>query len=135
MVRVAVFLGLPLVFVEGMNTTLKTTEHTAPTSSVVGLVSAPAGYDELPGSCTGLEIEVWADGHWAWPGFGHYGDSLDDCAAVCDEHPECAGFYSATSDGHCSHWRQEGRSGSISADPHEGHMCYRKQSSVAGLVV
>merc|ERR1719443_558186 len=89
------------------------------------LVTAPAGYDELPGKCTGRWIEVWADGHFAHYGEDHHISSLDDCADMCDEHPECAGFY--TKNGKCSHWR----SGTISARPQAGHMCYRKQGGGA----
>jgi len=91
----------------------------------VGVVAAPAGYDELPGKCTGSWIENWADGHYAHYGEDHQIDGLDDCADACDEHPECAGFY--TKNGKCSHWR----SGSISATPHPGNMCYRKQGGGA----
>lgn len=84
------------------------------------LVSAPAGYEELSGKCSGRWIEVWADGHFAHYGEDHHIDSLDDCADTCDQHPECAGFY--TKNGKCSHWR----SGQVSARPQAGHTCYRK---------
>merc|ERR1719389_1536791 len=89
------------------------------------VVTAPAGYDELPGKCTGHWIENWADGHYAHYGEDHHIDGLDDCADMCDQHPECAGFY--TKNGKCSHWR----SGSISANPNPGHMCYRKEGGAA----
>lgn len=88
-------------------------------------VTAPAGYDELPGKCTGSWIENWADGHYAHYGEDHHIDSVSDCADTCDEHPECAGFY--TKEGKCSHWR----SGSITAQPRAGHTCYRKQGGAA----
>merc|ERR1719197_2328547 len=85
------------------------------------MVSAPAGYDEQPGKCAGRWIENWADGHFAHYGEDHHIDSLDDCADMCDQHPECAGFY--TKNGKCSHWR----SGSVlPARPQSGHMCYAK---------
>jgi hypothetical protein len=87
--------------------------------------TAPAGYDELPGKCSGHWIENWADGHYAHYGEDHHISGLDDCADTCDQHPECAGFY--TKEGKCSHWR----SGSISARPQAGHMCYRKQGGGA----
>jgi len=89
------------------------------------LVAAPAGYDELPGKCSGQWIEMWADGHFAHYGEDHHISSVDDCADTCDEHPECAGFY--TKNGKCSHWR----SGAINARPQAGHMCYRKQGGAA----
>merc|ERR1719230_1769849 len=82
--------------------------------------TAPAGYDELPGKCTGRWIEVWGDGHFAHYGEDHHISSLDDCADTCDEHPECAGFY--TKNGKCSHWR----SGDVQSRPQAGHTCYRK---------
>merc|ERR1719473_2313096 len=91
----------------------------------VQVSTAPAGYDELPGKCTGHWIENWADGHYAHYGEDHHIDSIDDCADTCDMHPECAGFY--TKNGKCSHWR----SGSVSARPQAGHMCYRKQGGGA----
>merc|ERR1719473_2249947 len=91
----------------------------------VQVSTAPAGYDELPGKCTGRWIEVWGDGHFAHYGEDHHIDSLDDCADTCDMHPECAGFY--TKNGKCSHWR----SGAVSARPQAGHMCYRKQGGAA----
>jgi hypothetical protein len=89
------------------------------------VVTAPAGYDELPGKCTGSWIENWANGHYAHYGEDHHIDGVGDCADTCDEHPECAGFY--TKEGKCSHWR----SGSISAQPRAGHTCYRKQGGGA----
>jgi len=89
-------------------------------------LAAPAGYEELEGKCSGSWIENWANGRYA-----HYGEdnmgSVDDCADVCDEHPECAGFY--VKDGKCSHWR----SGTIVATPRAGHTCYRKQSDAASV--
>jgi len=79
----------------------------------------------LPGKCSGNWIEVWGDGHFAHYGEDHHIDSVDDCADTCDEHAECAGFY--TKNGKCSHWR----SGSISVRPQAGHICYRKQGGGA----
>merc|ERR1719331_3607897 len=89
------------------------------------LVDAPNGYSEHPGKCAGRWIEVWGDGHFAHYGEDHHIDSLDDCADMCDQHAECAGFY--TKNGKCSHWR----SGQVSARPQAGHMCYRKQGGGA----
>merc|ERR1719331_3257659 len=85
-----------------------------------------AGYDELPGKCTGRWIEVWNDGHFAHYGEDHHISSVDDCADTCDQHAECAGFY--TKNGKCSHWR----SGSLSARPTAGHKCYVKESHQGG---
>jgi len=85
--------------------------------------TAPAGYEELPGKCSGSWIENWADGHYAHYGEDHQIDSVDDCADTCDEHPECAAFY--TKDGKCSHWR----TGSISVAPRSGHTCYLKSTA------
>lgn len=87
--------------------------------------SAPAGYDEVPGKCTGSWIENWSNGHYAHYGEDHHISGVDDCADTCDEHPECAGFY--TKNGKCSHWR----SGSIAVAPRSGHTCYRKQGGSA----
>jgi len=104
---------------QSMSTEQELAADVAKTSS-----SAPAGYDELQGKCSGSWIENWSDGHYA-----HYGEdhpeSVDDCADVCTEHRECAGFY--IKDGKCSHWR----SGIITASPRSGHTCYRKQSGEA----
>jgi len=57
--------------------------------------------------------------------FAHYGEDqqisgVTDCADMCDEHNDCAGFY--TKDGRCSHWR----SGSLTVSENAGHCCYRK---------
>lgn len=87
--------------------------------------TAPAGYDELPGKCSGSWIENWSDGHYAHYGEDHLISGVDDCADTCDEHTECAGFY--TKDGKCSHWR----TGSITVSPRSGHTCYRKQTGSA----
>jgi hypothetical protein len=90
-------------------------------------VTGPAGYDELPGKCSGSWIENWADGHYAHYGEDHQIDGVGDCADTCDEHPECAGFY--TKEGKCSHWR----SGNIEASPNPGHTCYKKQGGGAAV--
>lgn len=91
----------------------------------VTATSAPAGYTETSGKCTGSWIENWADGHSAHYGEDHHIDSVDDCADMCDQHPECAGFYAK--EGRCSHWR----SGALSATPHGGHTCYMKEGGGA----
>lgn len=87
--------------------------------------TAPVGYDELPGKCSGRWIEVWGDGHFAHYGEDHHISGVADCADTCDQHAECAGFY--VKNGKCSHWR----SGSVSATPKAGHTCYRKQGGAA----
>merc|ERR1719261_2247284 len=129
MFRSAVAVGLAVLVTDARRTThqsVQRVKHQSAQEVTAGvLVSAPAGYEELPGKCTGHWIEVWADGHFAHYGEDHHIDSLDDCADTCDQHPECAGFY--TKNGKCSHWT----SGSISANPQAGHMCYRKQGGGA----
>merc|ERR1719478_1559455 len=82
-----------------------------------------AGYNVAPGKCSGRWIEVWGDGHFAHYGEDHHISSLADCADTCDQHSECAGFY--TKNGKCSHWR----SGSVSARPQAGHNCYVKDGA------
>merc|ERR1719199_1229510 len=96
---------------------------TASRSNLV--TTAPAGYTELPGKCTGSWIENWADGHYAHYGEDRHIDGVDDCADTCDQHAECAGFY--VKEGRCSHWR----SGSLSATPRPGHTCYVKEGGAA----
>merc|ERR1719326_990029 len=118
MFRFAVAAGLAALTADAR----RSAEHVAAVST------APAGYDELPGKCTGHWIENWADGHYAHYGEDHHISGLDDCADTCDEHPECAGFY--TKNGRCSHWR----SGSISANPQAGHTCYVKEGGGAAPV-
>jgi len=81
----------------------------------------PEGYDVLAGKCTGSWIENWSNGHSTHYGEDHDIDGVDDCADMCNQHSECAGFY--VKEGKCSHWR----SGTISASPQSGHTCYRKQ--------
>ena len=123
MSRFVLAAGLTALVADARRIQNKESSATKVTAGV--MVSAPAGYDELPGKCSGNWIENWADGHFAHYGEDHHISSLDDCADTCDEHPECAGFYSKN--GKCSHWR----SGSISARPQSGHVCYRKQGGGA----
>jgi len=78
------------------------------------------GYTVFEGKCTGHWIEVFADGHYSHYGEDHHINGVSDCADVCDEHNDCAGFY--TKNGRCSHWR----SGSIEVRANAGHCCYQK---------
>jgi len=93
--------------------------------------TAPTGYDELAGKCSGSWIETWGDGSYSHYGEAyavggqHHGADIDDCANTCSQYPSCHGFY--TKEGKCSYWR----TGTITATPHDGYMCYKKQNAAA----
>jgi len=99
-------------------------------------VTDPGEWSEIPGyrvhtgqKCGGSWIEFWGDGAYAFYGQAnsrHPYEGADgplECARECNQHSECAGFY--TKDGVCSHWRQ----GELQDMDHRvafEHSCYVK---------
>lgn len=94
-------------------------------SSSVGTATAdspPAGYKVNKGQkCPGKWIEKWSTGD-----FSGYGEGIKDivtCAKKCNEHEECAGFY--TDKGICSYYRSGELQDTAGAEK-EGFDCFVK---------
>jgi len=69
-------------------------------------------WSEIPGyrvhnnmKCAGSWVEIWGSGDYSFYGQGEDRGFTEpvQCARECNQHSECAGFY--TKDGFCSHWR------------------------------
>lgn len=95
--------------------------HPAPAADLPANTPSRSGYGYGEGQkCGGDWIESWSNG--VGSGYGMATLDVPGCVEVCNEHPECKGFYFKHATGLCSHYR----TGSFSMHEQEGYDCYWK---------